>query len=1027
MRTDSSPFVLSVFRILLAFSWVGANALAEEPFPEPYDSQELTVTLSTPQEALAAIQAPEGFRVTLFASEPEVRQPIAITTDTRGRLWVAENYTYAERTMAIDPNLRDRVIILEDTDHDGAADKRTVFWDQAVQLTSVEVGFGGVFVMCPPQLLFIPDRNRDDIPDGPPIVLLDGFDLGTANRHNFANGLKWGPDGWLYGRNGISNVGHVGKPGTLSENRVETPPGIWRYHPVDGTFEIVCEGTTNPWGHDWDERGELFFINTVIGHLWHGIPGAHYKRMFGSHPNPFLYELIDQTADHFHWDTTEAWNEAKKGLSESSSSAGGGHAHSGMLIYLGGNWPEKYKGGVLALNMHGRRMNHDRIERQGATFVGKHEPDLWFSLDPWFRGVELIYGNDGAVYVADWSDIGECHEHDGVHRHSGRIFKTTFGPPKKPEVADVSQLTDEALVELQRHENEWYARQAGRVLQERAAAGADRSQSHLALARLFFDRAAPIHVRLRAAWRLHATEGDRLPEDRLLSLLSESDESLRVWCLRLLAERTCQSDTSRPRQGLSRETIAAITRHVRAEKSGLVLTYAASLLQRLPIEQRSDLAKAISSHGEFSSDRLLAPMIWHGVEPLVSTNPNAAMEIAISSQIPRLSRHIARRMAHDIAKDLEPTDRLLRLAIGLQGDHSAPARSEILTGLSLALRGRRKVAAPASWSDFAAMIQRGGSESDKLLATEIGAVFGDGRAVDDLIAFVLDKSNDIESRQSAIRAIVDARAPVAPSLLQSLFDQHDLAPEAIRGLASFDDPSTPNLLVKAYGSLYPPGKEATIATMTSRPRYAAVLLKSIAEGLIDLGQVSVFQIRQMQSYPDDEIQRLLGELWPNLRPIAEGKRDRIQSLRTALKTSLTGTTSLEAGKAVWQKSCAKCHTFRGEGGKIGPDITGSQRQNLDYLLENIVDPSATLLPAYKMNVVTLHDGRVLRGVVVTKDDTSLELQTPTDKVVLQRTDIEEIAESRDSLMPDGLLDVLNENDVRDLFAYVMDDVLRTSR
>jgi putative membrane-bound dehydrogenase-like protein len=399
-RSLLRPFRLGLLVAVLALGTTLLSRGDDDSFPKPINTESDDETvLSTPAEALAAIKVPEGFRVTLFAAEPQIRQPIAITTDPRGRLWVAENYTYAENPVVLDERHRDRIVILEDRDNNGEADKRTVFWDQARQLTSIEVGMGGVWAMCPPQLLFLPDADGDDRPDSDPVVVLDGFELGASSHHNFANGLKWGPDGWLYGRNGISNDGHVGLPGTPDQERLLIGPGIWRFHPQTRRLEMVCSGTTNTWGHDWDDHGELFFINTVIGHLWHALPGAHFKRMFGPDHNPYVYELLDQNADHLHWDTAEAWNEAKKGMSNSTDAAGGGHAHCGMMIYLGDNWPGQYRGRLFTLNMHGRRINQDRLERHGATYTGLHEADMLMSSDPWFRGIELLYGPDGGVYI----------------------------------------------------------------------------------------------------------------------------------------------------------------------------------------------------------------------------------------------------------------------------------------------------------------------------------------------------------------------------------------------------------------------------------------------------------------------------------------------------------------------------------------------------------------------------------------------------------------------------------------------------
>src|SRR6266853_1758937 len=275
---------------------------AANDFPEPFNTEKSPTQPMPPAAAAAQMQLPPGFHATVFAAEPDVRQPIAMTTDARGRLWVAENYTYAERTIGYEMRLRDRIVVFEDTDNDGRFDKRTVFWDGAQRLTSLEVGRGGVWALCLPNLFFIPDRNGDDIPDGPPEPVLDGFDF-EKGRHTMANGLRWGPDGWLYGRQGILSTSLVGRPGAPEDERTKINVGIWRYHPARQVFESVAVGTTNPWGMDWDAYGEGFFINTVIGHLWHLNPGAHHRRMTGDDLDPRVYEIIEQHADHFHWAT----------------------------------------------------------------------------------------------------------------------------------------------------------------------------------------------------------------------------------------------------------------------------------------------------------------------------------------------------------------------------------------------------------------------------------------------------------------------------------------------------------------------------------------------------------------------------------------------------------------------------------------------------------------------------------------------------------------------------------------------------
>ena len=506
----------------------------EKTLADPPNTETASARALPPEQAAAGFRLPPGFQVKVFAAEPDVQNPVAMAWDPRGRLWVAENYTYAELPTKFDLRLRDRVLIFEDADGDGRFDKRTVFTDQVQMLTSVEIGLGGVWLMCPPRLLFIPDRNGDDVPDGPAEVLLDGFMTAGENHHTLANGLRWGPDGWLYGRCGASSPGLIGRPGTPDALRVPIRGGLWRYHPQRKRVEVLAHGTTNPWGHDWNALGEGFFINTVNGHLWHLIPGAHFVRPHTIEPNPRVYAPIDQHADHFHWDTSKALISGETTNPEDKR-RGGGHAHSGLSIYLADQWPESYRGKLLTLNFHGRRMNVERLEREGSGYVGRHEPDIAFAADPWFRGIDLAYGPDGGVFVLDWSDTGECHEHNGVHRTSGRIFKFTYGQARscREDRSRRAGLDERALVALHSHANEWFVRQARRVLADRSARGERLEEARTSLRSRLLQESDPV-LRLRAFWTLNLIGG--VDDGLLRSLVHDPHESLRAWAVRLLTD-----------------------------------------------------------------------------------------------------------------------------------------------------------------------------------------------------------------------------------------------------------------------------------------------------------------------------------------------------------------------------------------------------------------------------------------------------------------------------------------------------------
>ena len=618
---------------------LASTLCADDQAPAPFNTQEITIPFLKPAEALKAIAVPKGFRVQLAAAEPMVQQPIDMAWDTRGRLWVAECYTYAERETNFEKKLKDRIIILEDTNHDGVFDKRKIFWDGASQLTSIELGFGGVWAACAPNILFLADRNGDDQPDGEPEVILDGFDTDKV-RHNIVNGLRWGPDGWLYGRHGILGPGSkVGRPGTPEAKRTHIQCGIWRYHPTRKNFEVVCHGTTNPWGHDWDEHGQLFFINTVIGHLWHAMPGARYQRMYGNHFDKHLYELIQQTADHYHFDVgKEKWSDLKKtGMTSGTDAAGGGHAHTGMMIYLGDNWPAEYRGNVFTLNLHGLRMNQESLHRQGAGYVGKHAADFMSTSDKWFRGIELSYAPDGSVYVLDWSDIGECHDNDGIHRTSGRIYRISYGKTEAAKV-DLTEWSNDDLAESVGSPNEWYSRQARQLIQQRAAAGQDLTKAALKLMNTYrLTSSTP--TALRAMWTLNAIGS--ADEDWLLEQSNDEREHIRTWAIKLLCDQ----------EALSKKTQKRFIEMGGQDKAGLVQLQLASALQQLPLEDRWPLANALVSQDTFAKDPVFPLLVWYGINPAVTENRNAALKLVAQCKIPKVRQFIARRLAGEAGKE----------------------------------------------------------------------------------------------------------------------------------------------------------------------------------------------------------------------------------------------------------------------------------------------------------------------------------------------------------------------------------------
>jgi putative membrane-bound dehydrogenase-like protein len=1010
-------------RLVLALLTL-STMLHAESFPEIYNSEDPSHVPLSPGEALRQFHVPAGYQVTLFAAEPDVQQPVAMTFDARGRLWVAENYTYAERAIGFERKLRDRIIILEDTNNDGTMDRRTVFWDHGQLLASVEVGFGGVFALCAPHLLFIPDRDGDDVPDGEPEILLTGWNDDVV-RHNLVNGLKWGPDGWLYGRHGIQATSLVGTLDTPLEQRQKINCGIWRYHPVRKAFEVVAQGTTNPWGMDWDDHGEPFFINTVIGHLWHLIPGANYRRMYGEPLDPHVYTLIDQHADHYHWDTREAWDDIRQlGVTSTTLEAGGGHAHSGLMIYLGDNWSDTHRGRLFTINFHGRRLNQEILERHGSGYIGRHGPDEFLSDDPWFRGIELIYGPDGGVYVADWSDTGECHEDDGVHRSSGRIYKITLGQPTLPTIGDLAQSDDMELVRLQLHRNDWFVRQARRLLQERAAKGQNLDEVRGALRRQF-EEEPDVSRKLRALWALHAIGA--ADSGWLLTLLDDPNEHIRAWAIRLLTDSLPIGNQSRP---LAASTFEGLLPRANIEPSALVRLVLSSTLQRLPIQQRADLARPLLARSEDVDDHNLPLMHWYGIKAIADAEPDLAVDLASIIQ-PRITRRLlARRLTEEIEIRPDLVNRLLLLAAGR--DASNELRLDLVEGLFDTLRGWRMAPKPEAWNQFTAVLEEESNEDlepdgSKIHSQlrdrvrELSALFGDGRALDEIQSVALDPEATLAARRAALRTLIENRAPGLRPLAEQLFSVPQLAGLAAQGLALFDDPLLGQDVAAGYWQASEDQRPELLAALASRPSFAHALLDRISAGpnQIPRSHLSAFHVRQMRAFQDATLNRRLAEVWGEIRPTDQDSRQTVARHQAELTPDRLAEADLRHGRALFDLACAPCHRLYDSGGAVGPDLTGSGRHNLEYLLEKLVDPNALVAADYRVSILTLTDGRVLNGIVGEQTTRTLTLKTMTETFTIDRQDIIEIEPTSLSIMPEGLLDAMDPQQARDLIAYIM--------
>jgi putative membrane-bound dehydrogenase-like protein len=592
-------FLLRSFPCAVVAGVFAAVASAADPTPKPASelkADEVKFAGLSSAEAVKAATLPAGFEMTMFASEPDIVNPISFCIDDRGRLWVVEGITYPKR--AKDGEGQDRILVFEDTNGDGKSDKRTVFMEKLNLVSGIEIGFGGVWVGAAPYLMFIPVADGDTPkPAGEPKILLDGW--GYQDTHETLNTFRWGPDGWLYGCHGVFTHSNVGKPGAAEKERTKINAGYWRFHPTRHEFEVFAEGTSNPWGIDFDANGQLFAEACVIPHLFHVIQGARYQRQAGQHFNPNTYDDIKTIADHRHY-----LGANPHGGNNKSDSAGGGHAHAGLAILQaanGGSFGE-WQGRILMGNIHGQRINSDIPERKGSGFVGKHGPDFINFNDRAGQVVDIRQGPDSTVYMIDWYDINQCHrpQREAHDFTTGRIYRIKNKSTGTAKAVDLTKLPEKELAAATMSSDAWLRTRA-RCL----AAGRGMMPGVVAAASSAKESAS---TRLWMLWAEHSLGGTN--EKRLLEALKSTNEYERAWAIQFAAEK----------------------RNV-------------SAAQRLPVDQRLPLLEPMLARAEDASDANLPLMLWYALEPVVGSDAVKAATILSQVKIAPIQEYIARRMA----------------------------------------------------------------------------------------------------------------------------------------------------------------------------------------------------------------------------------------------------------------------------------------------------------------------------------------------------------------------------------------------
>ncbi len=634
----------------------------------------------------------------------------------------------------------------------------------------------------------------------------------------------------------------------------------------------------------------------------------------------------------------------------------------------------------MTLNQHGRRVNVDKLEREGNGYVGRHTPDILKSSDPWFRGIDLSYGPDGGVFILDWSDTGECHDHTGVHRTSGRIYKVTYGDPSPVPPFDLRTKTDDELIALHAHDNEWFVRQARRELQRRLALNQDLGPVILKLRDLVFTTADPIQL-----CRIASTLGSlgSLRRSSLEHLMNFDHEAIRALAIRFAVDAMPLDDVNGP----TARTVTVVEGYAMQflppgaqDSSPLVRLAVASALQRLPTLDRVTLAALLLSRSEDAGDHDQPLMIWYGISPLAESAPEELADLLDACQFPLVRQFISRALAEQLDRSPRAMNRLLYIARKKPAD----VQRDVILGLSTGLEGWRRATPPSQWAAFLAAASKSADDATRLKLDELRALFGDGRALDELRKLALNNSADMNRRLSALKSLIEQKDPELRTVCEKLLEVRFLNTHAARGLTAFDDPAIGEALVKAYRKFHPTERPAIVDALVSRPSFAPALLVELEKGRIARSDLSASQARQIVNLGNAELTERLTRVWGDLRESSQESQAEIARWKSALTPEVLAAADKGKGRLVFARVCGNCHRLHGQGAEIGPDLTGAGRHNIDYLLGNILAPADVVPVDYRLSIVALTDGRVVSGIKVAETDRTTTLQTATARMTVEK-------------------------------------------
>lgn len=947
----------------------------------------------SPAEAMAKMVVPEGFSVELVASEPDIVNPVAMTIDERGRFWITESFEYPRRDAG--PG-KDRVKILEDTDADGTADQFTVFMEGLNIPSGIAVGHGGVWIANAPDILFVQDTDGDGKADTSEVVVT-GF--GRDDTHELPNSLTWGPDGWLYGLNGVFNRSVV-TYGPLNPNFKDGQKpwdftcAMFRIHPKTREFQIFCEGTSNPWGIAFNNEGDAFVSACVIDHLWHLTETGYYHRQGGPYP-PYTWK-IESIVSHKHQKA----------------------AYCGIHWYDSDAYPESYRRKLYIGNIHGSCINADRLERFQSTYKAFPEADLLSANDAWFMPVVQKTGPDGCLYILDWYDRYHCYQDAnrdpaGIDRLKGRLYRLRYKDTPRATQEDMARLSNQDLIARLSSGNGYQRDIAQRLLTERLLRG-DEHQTLINQITLAVGLPGSSEQGLLALGVLNGA--GQLSHELLVALMKHGVPVVKAWAVRAAGDlgelpRAMAEEIFQLRNDPSPQVRLQVA--IAAAKQGSIPTIPA-------------LTAVLAQAGD---DPLASRIVWRNLQPLLETQTAAFVaEIerlespkpgAVLDLLPRAAERILSTPKPDTGAVAQMVTLLLQTdATEDAADRclqllTARIRSGEITGDALAeIRMQLKESLLSAMEHEPAL-------ASTLSALELATSLGIDTAAPTAIR-TFTESVDAGVKLRLLNALVTAGEGKTLSLAETLLASAgtpEIQRQVVQTIGRLSSKEAAALLINQLPGLPSDVQPAAIEALTDREASAMALLELVRNGKIAASLINANQAQKMLSMNSKPLAELVSSHWGVVRTDRDpARREFISRMRNELRTSDGDPV---AGRVVFKKVCGQCHKIYGEGADVGPDITRNGRASFEQLLSNVFDPSLVIGASYQALTVVTKEGRVVSGLPIEDSPQRVVLKVQGDKQeIIARRDIDEVVPSKLSLMPEGLEKQIPPQEMHDLFAYI---------